>query len=267
VDELVKRLETYYDTAPRASAHVEEIARLTLFIADRGWSYYARPRLGLDAEVTQADVRKVLARQAELGLPKSLEWVHEVTPSLLVAARAAGLPVEQCPLLVLDKLSVPSPPDDVTVRMLDPDDPEQGAVHAAIEVGFSNGGTERGPASVKERDAMLAKFVPNPATDNHRRSLMKQGLLAIAGAFDVSGALGGGSHSPRAEVTEITGVAVLPAARRRGIGAMITAALAADAHERGVETVFCSAASEAVARVYESIGFRRVGTACIAELP
>ena len=267
MDELIRRLETYYDTAPRASAHVEEIGPFTLFVADRGWPYYARPRLGLDVEVSEADVRAALARQTELGLPRSLEWVHEVTPSLLRAARDADLQVEECPLLVLDEISVPASPDDVTVRMLDPDDPEHGGVHAAIEVGFSISGTDRGSASVKERDAMLAGSTPNPVQETHRRTLMEQGLLAIAGAFDGSGALGGGSHSPRAEVTEITGVAVLPAARRRGVGAMLTAALAADACGRGVETVFCSAASQAVARVYESIGFRRVGTACIAELP
>jgi len=29
--------------------------------------------------------------------------------------------------------------------------------------------------------------------------------------------------------------------------------------------VFCSAQDDAVARVYEAVGFRRVGTACIAE--
>ncbi len=114
---------------------------------------------------------------------------------------------------------------------------------------------------------MLAGSARNPVLHDYRRSLMERGLLAIAGVFDPSGALGGGSHSPRAEVTEVTGVAVLPAARRRGVGANLTAALAADARRRGVETVFCSAASQAVARVYQSIGFRRVGTACIAELP
>ncbi len=265
--ELIRRLETYYDTVPRASAHVEEIGPLTLFVADRGWPYYARPRLGVDSEVSEADVRAALARQTELDLPKSLEWVHEVTPSLLTAARKAGMEVEECPLLVLDELAVPAPPEDVTVRMFSPDDPHLAAVHAAIDVGFSNAGTERGSASVEARDAMLAASASNPVLHDHRRSLMERGLLAVAGAFDASGALGGGSHSPRAEVTEITGVAVLPAARRRGVGANLTAALAADARLRGVETVFCSAASQAVARVYESIGFRRAGTACIAELP
>jgi ribosomal protein S18 acetylase RimI-like enzyme len=267
VDDLIRRLEAYYDTVPRASAHVEEIGPLTLFVADRGWPYYARPRLGVDSAVSEADVRAALARQTALSLPKSLEWVHEVTPSLLTAARTAGMPVEECPLLVLDKLAVPAPPEDVTVRMLTPDDPDHATVHAAIEVGFSNAGTERGLASVAERDAMVAGSAQEPVLHDHRRSLMELGLLAVAGAFDASGALGGGSHSPRSEVTEITGVAVLPAARRRGVGANLTAALAADARLRGVDTIFCSAASQAVARVYESIGFRRVGTACIAELP
>ena len=94
---------------------------------------------------------------------------------------------------------------------------------------------------------------------------MSRGLLAIAGAFDDSGATAGGSHSPRGDVTEVTGVAVLPAARRRGIGAAVTAALAADARSRGVATVFCSAQSDDVARIYTGVGFRRVGTACIVE--
>jgi predicted GNAT family acetyltransferase len=66
-------------------------------------------------------------------------------------------------------------------------------------------------------------------------------------------------------VTEIVGVATLPAARRRGLGAAITAALVADAQQRGVDVIFLSAGSEAVARIYERVGFRRIATACIAE--
>ena len=37
-----------------------------------------------------------------------------------------------------------------------------------------------------------------------------------------------------------------------------------DARERGLETVFLSAQDDAVARIYERVGFERVGTACIA---
>jgi N-acetylglutamate synthase-like GNAT family acetyltransferase len=95
---------------------------------------------------------------------------------------------------------------------------------------------------------------------------MRAGLLAEAGVFDAHGApLGGGSHNPRGRVTELAGIAVLPRARKRGVGAALTAALVEDARARGVETVFLSAQDDAVARVYERVGFVRVGTACIAE--
>jgi predicted GNAT family acetyltransferase len=66
-------------------------------------------------------------------------------------------------------------------------------------------------------------------------------------------------------VTEITGVATLPSARRRGLGALVTGRLVQDARERGAELIFLSAGSEDIARVYARLGFERVGTACIAE--
>ena len=56
---------------------------------------------------------------------------------------------------------------------------------------------------------------------------------------------------------------MLPALRRRGIAGHLTWALAADAAESGVRTLFMSADGDDVARVYEGVGFRRVGTACI----
>jgi predicted GNAT family acetyltransferase len=45
----------------------------------------------------------------------------------------------------------------------------------------------------------------------------------------------------------------------------VTAVLASNARERGVETVFLSASDDAVARIYTRLGFRRIGTAMIAE--
>jgi predicted GNAT family acetyltransferase len=65
-------------------------------------------------------------------------------------------------------------------------------------------------------------------------------------------------------VTEVAGVATLPAYRRRGLGAAVTAHLVADARRRGSETVFLTAGDEEIARLYASLGFRRIGTSCIA---
>ena len=54
---------------------------------------------------------------------------------------------------------------------------------------------------------------------------------------------------------------VLPSSRRQGLGAAVTALLAGDALDRGVDTVFLSASDDAVARIYARIGFRAIGTA------
>jgi predicted GNAT family acetyltransferase len=45
----------------------------------------------------------------------------------------------------------------------------------------------------------------------------------------------------------------------------VTAALARHALDEGATLVLLSAAEEAVARIYARLGFRRIGTACIAE--
>ena len=101
---------------------------------------------------------------------------------------------------------------------------------------------------------------------DHLSSVLAAGRSVMFGAFDPElGAVGGGSHNPRGEVTEIVGVGVLPAQRRRGIAGHLTWALAHDAASSGVTTVFMSAGSDDVARIYEGVGFRRVGTACIVE--
>src|SRR6478609_9384231 len=97
-------IERYYDTVPRVAATTEEIGPFTLFVADpdTSWQFYARPRLGLAGDVTADDVRRVVARQDELGVPRAIEWVQETTPSLLDAVREA-LPeseVEEVPLMV-----------------------------------------------------------------------------------------------------------------------------------------------------------------------
>lgn len=258
--DLLARLEAYYDEAPRAGADVHEHGPFTIFVSRGGWPYYARPRLGLSSEVTPDDVTAVLARLGDLGVPESIEWVHQNTPSLRAAALEAGVEVTDYPLLVLDGDPVErrSP---CAVRRLGPGDPDLAVVRAAVHVGFGQDDTLTGPGSVPERDAIAAE----PGADvEHLSSVLETGRSVLYGAFDPDlGAVGGGSHNPRGEVTEIVGVGVLPALRRRGIAGHLTWELARDARAAGVRTVFMSAGSDAVARIYEGVGFVRVGTACI----
>lgn len=246
----LSRIETCYDAIPRPVAAVEEVGPFTLFLADprTGWHFYARPRPGPACEVTADDVRRVLARQAELGVPRALEWVDEVTPALLPAVRAAVSgphELELCPLLVLPE-GARLAGTTATTRVLAPDDPDLPLAVGAVSAGFGG------------RDEVLAR---DPGL---RAELIARGLLVVVAAYDGSGALvGGGSAAPRGDAAELTGIAVLPSARRRGLGAAVTAALTSECRRRGVRTVFLSAASDEAGAVYRRLGFERRGQACI----
>jgi GNAT superfamily N-acetyltransferase len=244
-------LEGYYDTVPRDSALAEEIGPFTLFVraGHHGWPFYARPTLGGSGPFTVDDVRRVRERQRAVGAPEAFEWVHETTPALADVLEAAGLAVSRHPLMVLRDGADPATHHQA-VRMLEPHSPEVGAVTAAVGAAF------------RESDE---PGEPEPAEDVRQRMLRR--TYRLAGAFDDGRAVGGGSHAPRGRVTELTGIAVLPGARNRGLGAAITAALVDDARELGVARIFLSAGTERVAAIYTRVGFEPVATACVAEPP
>ncbi|RKN18766.1 GNAT family N-acetyltransferase [Micromonospora musae] len=269
--ELFDRLERFYDAVPRDAARVEEHGALVLFVRNEaGFPFYARPRPGAAEPPSLADVNAVRERQRELGLPEAFEWVHETTPEFLPVARSAGLSVLEAPLMVLDPRELPDPATlgDVPVRVLEPDAPDFAAAVAArravAAVAFAYGGTARGEAGAAQRDAIVTEL--ESAVLAEERAGINDGrrISALAGTA-AEGALASGMAMRVDDVAEIAGVGVLPAARRRGLGAAVTATLARELLAAGAETVFLSAGSEEIARVYLRVGFRRVGTACIAE--
>lgn len=263
---LIQRLERYYDAVPRRRADIETVGPFTLFLARSGWPYYARPTLGGPENVSTDDVRRVLARQREVGVPQAIEWVDEMAPGLVDAVEAAGARVQKCPLLVLQ-----GTPRGTTglARMLGGDEVDLiVASWAAISVGFSVAGTGIGDEGIAARDASLESASAQVGDSLVGR--LAAGEIRMAAVFVQAspelGPVGGGSHNPVADVTEIAGVGVLPAYRRRGLAGQLTSVLASDALDHGVTTIFCSAQSEDVARIYRGVGFERVGTACIASV-
>ena len=271
---LLCRIDAYYDTAPRATARAEAHGSLILFVAEHGWPFYARPGLARATEPTPDEICAVLDRQRALEVPLALEWVHETAPSLTSAARSAGMTVHECPLLVLGSVAEPSPGEDGlppvdgsgSVRLMGADDPSLGDMNAAVDVAFGTPGTAVGAAAVTARDRAV-----NRANSRERLGFtvdaLRSGRTVCAGAFvQGAGAVGGGSHNPRGTVSEIVGVGVLPAFRRRGLAGELARMLSRQALDSGVTTVFCGAESVEVARVYEQVGFRRIGTSCVAEI-
>ncbi|GAA0346439.1 GNAT family N-acetyltransferase [Streptomyces blastmyceticus] len=163
------------------------------------------------------------------------------------------------PTPIVDEL-----PAGASVRILGPDDPVLPSALAAARLAFTEPGTGVGSAGVAE----LAEAVHAQAGDGTVDLVvarMGAGLTSVAAAVDDGVALCAGQHQPVGIVSEVVGVGTLPAARRRGLGLAVTAALVADARSRGMETVFLSAGDDDVARIYARLGFRRAATALIAE--
>jgi ribosomal protein S18 acetylase RimI-like enzyme len=264
-NEIIEHIDAFCDGVPRQRARAEELGPLVLFVpVGPGWPYYARPRLDRKAPVRGADIRSVRARQRELLIPESFEWLEPTAPMMASAATEAGLDVRRHPLLVLgDLAAAPRVPSRVTVRLVTPDDADLVQAWAVPGVAFGYPGMGTGEAGVTERDKLAADH--DVGTIEILRERLGSGRSAIATAAGPNGPLASGSYQLADGVAEITGVGVLPASRRRGLGAAVTHALAADAVRRGARVVFLSATDAGVARVYERLGFREIGTAMIAE--
>jgi ribosomal protein S18 acetylase RimI-like enzyme len=261
VTELLDRLDVYLDAVPRPATRTEEIGGLVLFVptTEAGWRYYARPLRG-GPEPTEDDVRRTRVRQRELRLPEEIEWVVELAPGLGAAAAAAGLRVEERPLMVLEDRGVLAARRAATadIRLVASGD-DLALIGAVPAVGFAHAGTAGGDAGEAELRAAAATRAP--AGVAFERGRIAAGATVAAAAFVDGLPVAYGAHQPVGGASEIVGVATLPAYRRRGLGAAVTAFLAEDAMRRGVETILLSAADPDVARLYASIGFRTVGRA------
>ena len=252
-----------------------------LFVREgEGWPYYARPVLGADTP-SAADVTAVRQRQRELGIPEAFEWVHETSPDLLAVARSAGLDVLLAPLLVLEQAAlVPDlPVAGGTIRFLDPAAPgfadDLAAAQAVARLGFgapatavplaepAAGALITEAAGPRERDAAIQPL-GDPAV-RARRDDSAAGIHYTAVVDSADGILATGVVMRSGDVAEVAGVATLPSARRRGYASQLTAALARRVLTEGADLIFLSAGDDDVARLYTKVGFRRVGTACIAE--
>jgi ribosomal protein S18 acetylase RimI-like enzyme len=265
-DDLLRRINRYLDAVPRAVTRTETIGPFTVFINEgRGWRYYARPTPGETAFAAD-DVGDVLARQRDLRQPTEFEWVEGSAPTLGDTLRSAGLVVESMPLMHVtqETFRAATSPTDAVVRFVRIDD-DLARWNAVAMVAFDVGGTEPGPEGIETLDPMAAHA--DPGSVGFARERLAEGFTVMAGALVAGDPVSIGSHQPLEGIAEVTGVATLPAFRRRGLGAAVTSLLVRDAFDRGVTTVFLSAGGDDVARMYASLGFREVGRVGQAHTP
>jgi predicted N-acetyltransferase YhbS len=259
---LLDCIEGYYAAAPLPDARIEQVGALDVPIGAPSWPYPARPRPGA-GPVTAAAVETALAMQEAAGLPAALEWMPERAREAYAAARAAGLTVEELPLLVaVDPVEVLLP-WGVRLYLVGAEDPELPRYQRVAAIAFAH---PEGQLDVREAPS------DDTVEAGERTAVLRERIAAgrtvMMVAVENGEPVAVGSHQPvdvdGTEISEIVGVATLPRLRGRGLGAGVAAALVAHARE-SADMVFLAAGDDEVARVYERIGFARLATTAVAD--
>jgi predicted N-acetyltransferase YhbS len=259
---LLDCVESYFAVAPLPDARITEVGGLDVPLGSPSWPYPARPRPG-GPPVTADDVRSAVALQQESGLPVTLEWICERSPAVAPAARAAGLAVEELPLLVAADPVELLLPYGVRLYVVGADDPDLPRYERVTAIAFAHPG---GRADVRE--APLDSSPEAAARTEVLRERIAAGRTVMMVAVENGEPVAVGSHHPvevdddAVEVSEVAGVATLPRLRGRGLGAGLASALVAHARETA-DLVFLTAGDDDVARVYERVGFARLATSAV----
>ncbi|MFI5937046.1 GNAT family N-acetyltransferase [Actinoplanes sp. NPDC051494] len=208
---------------------------------------YATPRPG--TRITGADVTAMVKAFRQADRKPRLEYVTSSAPDLEALLLAAGFTVEaRHDYLVCDPASVvlPSAPDGFEVHPPATDDQRIAMVDAQSEAfGGDPGAT--------------------PADADRMRRLQSRGGIAIMAVTTASllpgGVCAGGGQAvpPSGGVSEVAGIAVREAYRRRGLAGAITAAVTTRLFAAGAEIAWLEASGEESWRVYERVGYRAAG--------
>jgi ribosomal protein S18 acetylase RimI-like enzyme len=181
------------------------------------------------------------------ALPLSIEFNTPLFPGLADILEAEGLALsDREPLLVLDPSGfTPSRKTGVEVRFLQADDAD--ATLSAFARIFSE-------VLLEKPYAEAAQAVTRLRTEIERSGGNSHALAWLAGA-----PVGTGFISVLDDVAEITRVATVPSARRRGVAATLTSSMLESAFASGARVAWLTAAGRPAQALYENLGFRLAG--------
>ncbi|TDC34944.1 GNAT family N-acetyltransferase [Micromonospora sp. 15K316] len=203
---------------------------------------YATPQP--DAAITGADVEALVAAFRDIRRIPRLEYVTACAPGLEAQLRAAGFTVEaRHDYLVCSPgaLAVPAAPDGVELAV-PATDGDRAAVVAA------------------QNEAFGGEAVATAADVARIRRLQEIGAPVLSARTAEGECVGGGQASVLgAGVSEVGGIAVRAAYRRRGIAGALTAAITERVFAAGGEHAWLEASGPDSWRVYERVGYRPVG--------
>lgn len=203
------------------------------------YSNYAVP--DDNARPTAADVAGLIDTFEQRGRKPRLEYLPSASPLVQPALEDAGFVEEGLlPLMTIAELVEPPAVDGVELVPADSDDTVF-AMATALNLAYDE------PPPTPEEVA------------RHASSRDRGGFALLARS--VSGEpIGGGLVTvPIDGVAELAGIGVIPAWRRRGVAALVTARLVQAARELGVRLPFLMAADDRAANVYTRVGFQLSG--------
>ncbi|MGL5062115.1 MAG: GNAT family N-acetyltransferase [Microcoleus sp.] len=197
-----------------------------------------------NATPSPADVAALISAYEGRGLRPRLEYVAQLAPLVEPALAAAGFTVEgRFPLMVC------SPGAEKTMPL-----PE------GIELVVPTSDSELRDTVTVQHEAYGA-LPPNfEDVERLRESLTMGGIAVLARDAATGEPAGAGQLTvPGNMTTEIAGIGVRVAFRRRGIAGALTARLLQEAFAAGVSVAFLTPGHDEEARIYSRAGFVPVG--------
>jgi ribosomal protein S18 acetylase RimI-like enzyme len=197
-----------------------------------------------DATPSPSEVKALIAAYEKRDRKPRLEYIATLAPAVEEALISAGFTVEgRLPLLTClpgKETLLPIPPE--------------------IELIVPVSDTEM-MATVAVQNEAYAESAPSPEDGQRLRDSMAAGSIVVLARLAATGeAAGAGMCSvPGNQTTEIAGIGVAEAFRRRGIAGALTTRLMREAFEAGVTVAFLMAAHEAEKRIYLRAGFSITG--------
>ncbi len=242
---MKSRIQSYLRVA---ASHQRDTERIGSFLAtfsrsnDNPFLNYAIP--DDNATPSSADVTDLIAAYEKRLRKPRLEYVAQLAPAVEGALIDAGFRVEgHLPLMICAPGSeqiLPTPPGiELILPVSDAD------LLATVAV----------------QNEAYGDPPPDSVSINHLRSSLEAGGIAVLARLTATGEpVGAGVCSvPSHQTTEIAGIGVRDAFRRRGVAGALTSRLVQEAFAVGVSVPFLMAAHEAEERIYARAGFSIVG--------
>jgi ribosomal protein S18 acetylase RimI-like enzyme len=236
-----RKVNSYLARAAHAGRSVEVVGSFVASVdanSDNPFRNYAIPIA--DAAPQSTDVSDLVEWFHRRERTPRLEYVTDGAPAVEEALVAAGFCVE-------DRLALMTVVKSGSKPTVEPD--------GIMLVNVTDEGDLRETAQV-QNEAYGGGEADDADVTRLRRTIDRGGVVIAARDMRSGRLVGAGLYTPAYDgVTEIAGVGVAAAFRRRGVAGAVTAKLVERAASEGIELPFLMAGGPAEQRIYERIGF------------